>query len=348
MENKNTKLKQAFEQIEKQTLADLPKEEQVVRAYSDSFNERMTDLLNGTDKNTDNTAKHRRIRWSVLVAAVLMCVLTVSVVAGEMIPVFSDKWRERTIENIQSADVGDNVEEFDAQYEKSTDLFSVVGREQEIGGGYIILDYSKSIEYDDVSEKDEDYRFELKSITEGRKKHLVMTGGRISDGSATYEWRVSDAYFAIIEISRCDGKELTSEEKDCIDFSWNYLIAGYSPSLTNLHFRGRECIRRYDDNKIYYAVEITEMIPFAKNDFALMAVDIFDYDDRDVNKDTLYADEEGNLELVNDDEYFVVLLRFKVPDEYASEDEHYAEKYFDLKPRNLKNWMKSYQTNATE
>ena len=79
-----------------------------------------------------------------------------------------------------------------------------------------------------------------------------------------------------------------------------------------------------------------------------MAVDIFDYDDRDVNKDTLYADEEGALKLVNEDKYFGVLLRFKVPDEYASEDEHYAEKYFDLKPRNLKNWMKSYQTNATE
>lgn len=350
MENKNTKLKQAFEQIEKQTLADLPKEEQVVRAYSDSFNERMTDILNGTDKNTDNTAKHRRIRWSVLVAAVLMCVLTVSVVAGEMIPVFSEKWRERMAENISNAAVGEGVEEFDAEYEKSTDPFSVVGRERADGAfDYIILDYSKSIKYEDIAREDEEYRFELKSITEGRRKHMVHTGGKWSDGSAKFETVVSDGYYAIIEISRCDGKALTYEEKEgaLIDYEWSYLIEGYSPSLTNCHFRGKGAVVRcYDDYKVSYAVEITEMIPFARNDLALAAIDINAH--RETNKDTIYADEDGKLELVNEDEYFGVLLRFSVPDEYASDDEHYAEKYFELKPHELKNWMKSYQTNATE
>ena len=347
MENKNTKLKQAFEQIEKQTLADLPKEEQVVRAYSDSFNERMTDILNGTDKNTDNTAKHRRIRWSVLVAAVLMCVLTVSVVAGEMIPVFSEKWRERMAENISNAAVGEGVEEFDAEYEKSTDPFSVVGRETG-AGKHIMLDYSESIEYTDVVAEDEGYRFELTSITKARQKHQVMTGGRLSDGTATFEWTVSEGYYAIIEIARCDSKELTREEKDTVDVAWNFLVAGYSPDLTNGSFRGNTIHSYRDDYKIYYAIEITEMMPFAKNDLALMGVDIFDYDNRDANKDNLYADEDGKLELVNEDEYFGVLLRFSVPDEYASDDEHYAEKYFELKPHELKNWMKSYQTNATE
>ena len=347
MENKNTKLKQAFEQIEKQTLVDLPKEEQVVRAYSDSFNERMTDLLNGTDKNTDNTAKHRRIRWSVLVAAVLMCVLTVSVVAGEMIPVFSEKWRERMAENISNAAVGEGVEEFDAEYEKSTDPFSIVGRETG-AGKHIMLDYSESIEYTDVVAEDEGYRFELKSITKAKQKHQVMTGGRLSDGTATFEWTVSEGYYAIIEIARCDSKALTREEKDTIDVAWNFLVAGYSPNLTNGCFRGNTIHSYSDDYKVYYAIEITEMMPFAKNDLALMAVDIFDYDNRDANKDTLYADEDGKLDLVNEDEYFGVLLRFSVPDEYASDDEHYAEKYFELKPHELKNWMKSYQTNATE
>ena len=84
MENKNTKLKQAFEQIEKQTLADLPKEEQVVRAYSDSFNNRMDTLLDGTGKDEITTVKRIRVKWSVLVAAVMMTAVF-SVTASAMI-----------------------------------------------------------------------------------------------------------------------------------------------------------------------------------------------------------------------------------------------------------------------
>lgn len=250
-------------------------------------------------------------------------------------------------ENIINADVGEGVEEFDAEYEKSTDPFAVVARETG-AGKHIILNYSESIEYTDVIAEDEGYRFALKSITPAKQKHQVMTGGRLSDGSATFEWTVSEGYYAIIEIARCDGKALTREEKDTVDVVWNFLVAGYSPDLTNCYFRGNTIHNYNDDYKIYYAIEITEMMPFAKNDLALMAMDIFDYDNRDVNKDTLYADEKGSLKPVNEDEYFGVLLRFSVPEEYASDDEHYAEKYFELKPHELKNWMNSYQTNATE
>ena len=347
MTKKNTKLKQAFELVEKNELNNLPEEQQVVRVYSDSFNNRMDTLLDGVEKNEITTVKRRRVKWSVLVAAVLMCVLTVSVVAGEMIPVFSERWRERMAENISNAAVGKGVEEFDAEYVKSTDHFAVVGRETG-AGKHIMLDYSESIEYTDVVAEDEGYRFELKSITKAKQKHQVMTGGRLSDGTATFEWTVSEGYYAIIEIARCDSKALTREEKDTVDVAWNFLVAGYSPVLTNGSFRGNTIHSYSDDYKIYYAIEITEMMPFAKNDIALMAVDIFDYDNRDANKDNLYADEDGKLELVNEDEYFGVLLRFTVPDEYASDDENYAEKYFELKPHELKNWMKSYQTNATE
>ena len=74
MEKKNTKLKQAFEQIEKNELNNLPDEQQIVRVYSDSFNGRMDKLLKGTDEDAGRPARHRRIKWSVLVAAVMMIV----------------------------------------------------------------------------------------------------------------------------------------------------------------------------------------------------------------------------------------------------------------------------------
>ena len=40
-----------------------------------------------------------------------------------------------------------------------------------------------------------------------------MVGGRLSDGSATWEWQISDGYYALVDISRSDGKKLTEEEE---------------------------------------------------------------------------------------------------------------------------------------
>ncbi len=253
-------------------------------------------------------------------------------------------------EKILNAGSAEGVEEFDKEYEKSTDPFSVVARETG-AGSHIILDYSESIEYSDVVDEDNGYRFELKSITKAKQKDNVMTGGRLSDGSATYEWQISDGYYAIIEVSRCDGKALTAKEKDEIGFYWNYLLAGYDPWTTNLHFRGHTVHSYNDDYKVYYAIEITDMMPFAGTDFALAP---FGYDWKgpggagSISIDVLYADEEGKLELLNEDEYFGALLRFSVPEKFASEDESYAEKYFEATPEQLKIWMEGYHSNATE
>lgn len=352
MEKRNPIIKRAFEEAAKKELAALPEEKFVIRNFSSEFENKIDKIIDDkTDKKEYcNHSKSRKFKWSVLVAAALMCVLVIGVSAGEFIQTFSDEWRGRLTENIQNAAVGEGVEEFDAEYENSTDPFAIAGRESG-AGKHILLDYDQSIKYNDVIAEDEGYRFELKSITKARQKHRVMTGGRISDGTATYEWTVSEGYYAIIEISKCDWIKLTQEEKDSrINVEWSFLLAGYSPSLTDLHFRGNSSIYSYcDDHKVYYAIEITDMMPFAGTDLALTAIE-FESDGafREINKDTLYADADGTLKLVNEDEYLGVLLRFSVPEEYASDDEHYAEKYFGLSHRKMKNWMKSYQTNATE
>lgn len=346
MEKRNPMLKRAFEEAAKKELASLPEEKFVIRAYTPEFENKIQKIFDEKTekKESISNTKRRKFKWSMLVAAALMCVLVVGVSASEFIQTFSHEWRDRLTENIQNAAVGEGVEEFDAEYENSTDPFAIASIESGTGK-YILLDYNQSIKYNDIISEDEGYRFELKSITKARKKHRVMTGGRLSDGTATYEWAVSNAYFAICEISRCDGKMLNSEEKDThINVEWSFLLAGYSPRLTDLHFRGNSSIHSYcDDYKVFYAVEITDMMPFAGTDLALTAIE-FEPDGaiREIDKDTVYADEQGNLELVNEDDYLGVLLRFSVPEEYASEDEHYAEKYFELTPQELDNWMNGY------
>ena len=263
--------------------------------------------------------------------------------------IFSSAWRESMKHNIVNTSNGMSVEEFDAELERSTDPFVTAGRESGSVNRFL-LDYTQSTKYDSVIDEDEGYRFELTSITKARQKRRHKTGGNISDGTAIYEWQVSDGYYAIVEVSRTDGNKLTQEEKSThINLQWNFILAGYSPSLTNLHFKGSSIYSYSDDYRIYFAVEITEMMPFAKTDFALIAIGSdWDRDSRDMNKDTLYSDADGNLALVNEDEYLGVLLRFKAPDKYASDDERYGEKYFGVSSNQLTDWERSYNKNSTE
>lgn len=253
-------------------------------------------------------------------------------------------------ENILNAGSTEDVEEFDRKYEKSTDPFSVVARETG-AGAHIMLDYSDSIEYTGVVDEDEGYRFELKSITKATQKKNVMTGGKLSDGSAIYEWQISDGYYALIDITRCDGERLTQKDEDKLGFYWNFLLAGYDPWTTNLHFRGCTVYSYSDNYAVHYALEITEMLPFAGTDLVLAP---FGYEwqgpggSSDLNTDVLYADETGKIELVNRDEYFGALLRFSVPERFATEDEHYAEKYFEATPKQLEKWFEGYLSPTIE
>ena len=263
--------------------------------------------------------------------------------------IFSSAWRDSIKENIVETSNGMSVEEFDAELERSTDPFVVAGRESGSVNRFL-LDYTQSVEYNNVIDEDEGYRFKLTSVTKAKQKRRHKTGGNISDGTAVYEWQVNEGYYAIVEVSRSDGERLMQEDKSThLNLQWNFILAGYTPSITNLHFKGGAIYSYTDDYKIYFAIEITEMIPFAKTDLALIAIG-FDWenDSRDINNDTLYADADGNLALVNEDEYLGVMLRFELPEKYASNDEYYAEKYFGVSSSQLTDWEDSYLKRSTK
>lgn len=316
MEKRNPIIKKAFEEAAKKELAALPEEKFVIRNFSSEFENKIHKIIDDkTDKKEySDRSKSRKFKWSVLVAAALMCVLVIGVSAGEFIQTFSHEWRGRLTENIQNAAVGEGVEEFDAEYEISTDPFAIAGRESG-AGKHILLDYDQSIKYNDVIAEDEGYRFELKSITKARQKHRVMTGGRISDGTATYEWTVSEAYYAIIEFSRADGKKLEKEDEDLV-LAWNFLLEGYKPSSTNMCFRGNAIKEYSDEYAKFFAVEITDMMPFAGLDFALVPIEA----ETTEFEEAVYMDKDGTMELLNSEEYIGTIIRFSVDEKYADKN----------------------------
>lgn len=311
-----------------------------------SDREMISSVMSEVDKyeRRNKMFKKRTVMGIVAVICILVCLGTAVGAATGYFTFGGIKTPVDIRENILNAGSAEGIEEFDRKYEKSTDPFSVVARETG-AGAYIMLDYSDSIEYADVIDEDEGYRFELKSITKAKQKKNVMTGGRLSDGSATYEWQISDGYYALVDITRCDGEKLTQKDEDKLGFYWNFLLAGYDPWTTNLHFRGNTVHSYSDDYAVHFALEITEMLPFAGTDLALAP---FGYEwqgpggPRDLNTDVLYADETGKMELVNEDDYFGALLRFSVPEEFASKDAHYAEKYFEATSEQLEKWFEGY------
>ena len=290
--------------------------------------------------------KKKTVMSLVAVIMILVCLGTAVGAATGYFTFGGIKMQEDLKENILNAGSAEGVAEFDKEYEKSTDPFTAVGREA--GTAHILLDYDDGIGYTDVTCEDEGYRFELKSITKAKIKDNVMVGGSLSDGSAVYEWQISDSYFALIDITRCDGEKMGENDKARTGFYWSYLLAGYDPWITNLYFRGDVVLSYSDDYAEHYAVEITDMMPFAGTDFALLAFGESEDQPIDPEYENLYADEEGNMYLQNEDKYFGALLRFSVPEKFASEDEHYAEKYFEMSSKQLHSWFDGYKNPVWE
>lgn len=322
MEKRNPMLKKAFEEAARKELSALPEEKFVIRPYSDKFDERMEKLFSkekGIKEIKKKTFRFNRIAVAAIVA--IMCLTVITAGAAGIIKTFSSEWRESLKENILNAEIGVGVKAFDKEFEKSTDPFAVAARESG-SGAYMLLEYSDSIKYG-ITSKDREYKFYLDSVTKAQKKHQIMTGGSLEQGTATFEWVMSDAYYAIVEFSRTDGKKLSEEEHNMF-IEWNFLIEGYEPESTNICFRGAANIVEYSDEyKRYYAVEITEMMKFAGCDFALVPLEL----GSDISDETIYADKDGAMELKSINGVGA-LIRFSVDKKYA--DKKAVKEFLDL------------------
>lgn len=74
---KNPLLEKAFEEAAQREIDSLPKEEQIVRPYTDEFETKMHTLFDSFGEETEKTVpvRKRKIKWAALIAAVLMTVV---------------------------------------------------------------------------------------------------------------------------------------------------------------------------------------------------------------------------------------------------------------------------------
>lgn len=86
---KNLLLEKAFEEAAQKEIEALPKEEQIVRPYTEEFEAKMQTLFDGFGETEEKAVpvKKRKIKWAALIAAVLMCIVaTFSVSASDLTP----------------------------------------------------------------------------------------------------------------------------------------------------------------------------------------------------------------------------------------------------------------------
>ncbi len=86
---KNPLLKKAFEEAAKWEIDSLPGEEQIIRPYTDEFENKMKKLFGSFEVQTEKSVpvKRRKVKWAALIAAVMMClVATFSVSATDLTP----------------------------------------------------------------------------------------------------------------------------------------------------------------------------------------------------------------------------------------------------------------------
>ena len=328
----NNNLKKAFLEAAEKELEHLPKEENVFRTYSDDFEKRMKTLFESENKKEMKEMTKRRFSFkktAIVVAAIIFCLtITVGAVeiiqmkrAPELIPILK--------EAIDNADVADGVAEFDEDYSKLDDLWKKAD-----GDTKIILDYTESMDFD-ITAEDKGYIFTLKSVTKARAKDLKLVSGNIMNGTAEYEWQVNDAFYALVEITRADGKKLDHENG--VWFEWGFMIEGFEPVSTNMCLRGHSIKGYWDDYTQYYAIDITNMMYFAGRDFAIVALE-GGYA-HSLDQETVYADKEGEMILKNDD-FVGALLRFRVDDKYA--DEKAADEFIGETCFNNQAWFSGY------
>lgn len=331
MNNKN--LRKAFYEAAEKELEHLPKEEDIFRNYSDDFEAKMKKLLN-EEKQKEMTVMNKKHfsfkKTAIVVAAIILC-FAITASAGQLIQMKKGSELIPMLqEAVSNATVGVGVEEFDEAIAKSDDPWAIES------GGKLLLDYTESMDYN-ISVEDKGYLFTLKSVTKALKKQNQVVSGNILDGTAVFECQVDDAYYALVEVSRADGKKL-DPESDKAWVEWNFMIEGFEPWSTNMCLRGFNGSKSYeDDYKVYFAIDITNMMCFADRDFALVALEHgYGYT---IDQETVYADKEGEMILKNDD-FIGALLRFKVDDKYA--DEKAAEEFVVENAINNPIWFKGY------
>ena len=322
MKKNNDVFKDALREAAQLELDNLPKENQIIRPYSEKFEKDMSSLL--SESTPAEKRKRPRVRVVALIAAVLVVVLTAGVVgATDGFKIFSPEWREMYIDSMQTAKENaakaDGVEVFEKELAQADKSLINLGIDDEYSDKEILFDYDSAYDINVTAEKD-GYLFKVDKIIKGRYIRNKVISGNPIKGTAVYEKIVDEDYFLVTEISRADGKKLTKA------FYESVVIADYNPFDTQSITHTGPFLSEQDEYRLIDVSKIDdEAIPFANHDFAWVITDhdndmggLIDYYD-------YYIDEDGLPAFREEPEGTNIIIKFNIDPSLA--DEKVAEAY---------------------
>lgn len=327
MKKNNDVLKDALREAAQIELDTLPKENQVIRPYSDKFEKDMHSLLYNED--TAVNRKRPRVKIAALIAAVLVVVLTAGIVgATDGFKIFSPEWREMYIDSMKTAKENatktDGVEEFEKELAQADKSLINLGIDDKYSDKEILFDYDSAYDINVTAEKD-GYLFKVDKIIKGRYIRNKLISGNPIKGTAVYEKIVDEDYFLVTEISRADGEKLTKA------FYESIVIAGYDPSNTQIIAHTGPFLSNQDEYKLVDVRKIDdEAIPFANHDFGWVLTEIPNDMGGLIEYYDYYIDEDGLPALREEQEGTNLVVKFNIDPSLADEKvaEAYAEENF--------------------
>ena len=263
--------------------------------------------------------KKKRIRYTALGVTFVLLLLTMipAAFAARKNNIF-DFLRDPA-SHITNLPTSEEVQALRDEIRASADPFSAAEPDMPV-----LLDRSTAVPYKETVTS-RGYIFAFRSVIEGKAIVYKIVSGSIADGNIVQEETIEKKTFAMVDLMREDGADLTEEDLS-LWFYQHRLVSGYEPwsasfclacepYLYNISYADAKCV--------HYLIDITDMLIFADHNLAL-AFTTCQWTDLD--QDVIYADKKGNYafhENMLTDPH--ALFYFDIPDAYA--DARTARKY---------------------
>ena len=278
--------------------------------------------------------KKRRIRFTAFgITVVLLLTAMIPAVTAARKSTLMDLKRDPA-SHIERLPDPAEVEALRAQIDAAGDPFSPAGSENPV-----LLDRTSEITYGSTV-INHGYVFIFRSLIDGKAILNKTVAGSIFDGDAVTQDTVEYKKYAVVDVMREDGKDLTEEDLQ-LWFYMHRLVAGYEPwsAAFCLACEPYTCDLSYADAKtVHYLIDITDMTIFADRTLAL-ALATCEWTDLD--HDVMYANKKGNFAFhENALQTPHALFYFDLPDSSADAD---AVKRFEKTHGLTKRFSKYYK-----
>lgn len=271
-----------------------------------------------------SVSKKAILTFSTIIS--LMICLLIGAGASGIFPIGTPGHSEYIIkylkEKTENAKTDYTTEELRQMIAESDDIYSVASR-TDPNFSEILLDYDTSVPVNQTVTNG-GYTYKFVSITEGKKLDNVCVSGSPLNGTAEFEWQILDSLYALFEITRGDGKEITDE--NYVFFRNQNFVIGTEPLFSYMEFTDNT-VYYQNENTYYMAVELNDMRAFAGEEFVICFFDATEKEP-DPRRD-IYATADGIFEIKDHVTETHALFRFRIDEKHKD-----IKKLEELKEQN--------------